>query len=102
MHSDDMRLSIITSKVRMFMSKTIYIANLPVAIGEDQVRELFSVYGTVHSIKLIQDAAAGTRGGYGFVEMDEEPADLAIEHLSGKEFHGQPLQVNQARGRSSR
>ena len=81
----------------MFMSKTIYIANLPVAIGEDQVRELFSVYGTVHSIKLIQDAAAGTRGGYGFVEMDEEPADL-----SGKEFHGQPLQVNQARGRSSR
>jgi RNA recognition motif-containing protein len=31
--------------------------------------------------------------------MDDEPADEAIFALNGKEYEGQSLQVNQARGR---
>lgn len=84
------------------MPKTIYVANLPAGTEDDQVRELFSGYGQVLSVKLIQDAGTGNFSGYGFVEMEDDQADLAIEQLSGKDFLGNPLQVNQARGRSSR
>lgn len=83
------------------MSKIIYIANLPTDTSETQVQSLFKEYGEIHSIKLITDKDTGEMLGYGFVEMDDEPAEEAIFALNGKEYEGQSLQVNQARGRTS-
>ena len=81
------------------MSKIIYVANLPNETTETQIKSLFSGYGDIHSIKLINDKESGKMLGYGFIEMDDEPADEAIYALNGKEYEGQTLQVNQARGR---
>lgn len=83
------------------MSKTIYVANLPIASSEEDVASLFSQYGEILSIKLIADATTGENLGYGFIEMDDPVADQAIRELNGKDFQGQTLQVNQARGRST-
>lgn len=83
------------------MSITIYVANLPKDIKEQHVQALFSPYGDIHSIKLINDIDTGEPLGYGFLEMDDNAGNQAIKALSGKEFEGQSLQVNQARGRST-
>jgi len=82
------------------MSNTIYVANLPDSTTEDDMTTLFSPYGEVYSVKLISAKDSSKPLGYGFVEIEEGSAVKAIHELNGKEFKGQTLQVNQARGRS--
>ncbi len=83
------------------MSKIIYVANLPLSTSEQQVQTLFEQYGEILSVKLISDSETGQMLGYGFVEMPDDAAIEAIKALSGKDYEGQTLQVNQARGRSN-
>ena len=82
--------------------KQIYVGNLPYKSGEDEVRDLFSQYGEVISVKLITDRETGRPRGFGFVEMEDEGAINAIESLDGKEFEGRTLRVNEARPRENR
>ncbi len=81
------------------MVKTIYIGNLSFSATEDEIRELFGQHGTVHSVKLISDRETGRPRGFGFVEMDDEPADAAIDALNETEFGGRTMRVNQAKER---
>ena len=76
------------------MSKKIYVGNLPFTATEDEVRELFSQHGAVHSVALITDRDTGRPRGFGFVEMDD--AEAAISALDGKEMGGRELRVNEA------
>lgn len=85
-----------------FAMKKIYVGNLPYGATEDEVRELFASHGDVHSVKLINDRQTGRPRGFGFVEMDAEPADAAIEALNGQDFGGRSLRVNEARERGDR
>ena len=82
--------------------KQIYVGNLPYRTGEEEVRELFSQYGEVNSVKLISDRETGRPRGFGFVEMEDEGALKAIEALDGREFEGRTLRVNEARPREVR
>lgn len=79
--------------------KTIYVGNLPFSATEDELRDLFSQYGTVHSVKLISDRDTGRPRGFGFVEMSEEDAPAAIEATNGADMGGRSLRVNEARPR---
>lgn len=81
------------------MAKSIYVGNLPFNATEEDVKTLFSQYGTVHSIKLITDRDTGRPRGFGFVEMDAENMATAIEQINGQEFHGRTLRVNEAQER---
>jgi RNA recognition motif-containing protein len=83
------------------MSKKIYVGNLPFSSTEDEIRELFSQYGTVTSVSLITDRDTGSPRGFGFVEM-EEGADEAISSLDNHELGGRNLKVNEARPREDR
>ena len=78
------------------MSKSIYVGNLPWSATEDQLRKLFSEYGTVNSVNLVTDRETGRARGFGFVEMDEADAINAIAALDGKEVDGRNLRVNKA------
>jgi RNA recognition motif-containing protein len=60
------------------MFKSIYVGNLPFSSSEEQVRELFSQYGRSASVKFINDRETGRFRGFGFVEMEDEPAAQAI------------------------
>ena len=83
------------------MVKTIYVGNLPFTASEAEVSELFGQHGTVHSVKLITDRETGRSRGFGFVEMDLESANAAIEALNGTDFAGRSLRVNEARERGA-
>lgn len=81
---------------------SIYIGNLPYDTTEDQVVELFSPFGAVNRATLVKDRETGRPRGFGFVEMpNDDEARKAIEELSGKEYEGRPLTVNEARNRSA-
>lgn len=79
--------------------KTIYVGNVPFTMTETQLRETFEVHGTVHSAKLITDRESGRPRGFGFVEMDDEPAMAAIKALNEADFGGRPLRVNEAQAK---
>lgn len=81
------------------MTKKMYVGNLPFTSSEEDVRELFSQFGEVQSVKLITDRETGRPRGFGFVEMDREDADSAMSALDGNEFSGRNLKVNEARPR---
>lgn len=70
--------------------------------SEQEVRDLFSKYGEVLSVKLINDRETGKAKGFGFVEMEDEGADRAIEALNNSEFLGRNLRVNEAKPREPR
>ena len=81
--------------------KKIYVGNLPFSATEDEIRQLFSQYGTVTSVALITDRDTGSPRGFGFVEM-EEGGDEAISALSNHELGGRNLKVNEAKPREQR
>ena len=84
------------------MSKSIYVGNLPWSATEDDVRNAFENYGPVNSVKLIEDRETGRPRGFGFVEMEDEPALAAIEAMDGTDFGGRTIKVNEARPRNDR
>ena len=80
----------------------IYVGNLPFSATEDEIRELFSQFGSVNSVDLITDRETGRPRGFGFVDMEEDSANQAIEALDHKELGGRELKINLARPRESR
>lgn len=82
--------------------KKLYVGNLPFSATEAEVNELFSQHGTVHSVALINDRETGRPRGFGFVEMDDDAAQAAIQALDGSEMGGRNLRVNEAQERPRR
>lgn len=81
---------------------SVYIGNLPYDATEEQVVELFKPFGDVNRATLVKDRETGRPRGFGFVEMpNDDEARKAIEALSGKDYEGRPLTVNEARNRSA-
>lgn len=76
----------------------IYVGNLPFTAREDELREMFSAYGTPSSVTVVIDRMSGRSRGFGFVEFeDAEQAKAAIAGLNGRELGGRALTVNEAR-----
>lgn len=88
---------------RKFGLKKIYVGNLSYRCSDDELRDLFTQYGTVVSASVVMDRDTGRSRGFGFVEMDNDAnAATAIESLNGKEHSGRTLNVNEARPREPR
>ena len=83
--------------------KKIYVGNIPFNATEQDLRDLFSEYGEIESLKIIQDQFTNRSRGFGFVEMaDDQAAKKAMENLNGKDFLGKNLTVNEARPQQKR
>ena len=81
----------------------IYVGNMAYSMTEDELRDLFSNYGTVSSARLVTDRDTGRAKGFGFVEMaDANEANAAIEAINGTKQGGRELVVNEARPREER
>ena len=75
----------------------IYVGNLNYQITEDELKNVFSAYGDVVSVKLISDRETGRAKGFGFVEMaDDQAGENAIQDLEGKEVKGRTMRVSKA------
>jgi RNA recognition motif-containing protein len=80
----------------------IYIGNLHFKMNEDELNQLFGQYGEISSAKIIMDKITGKSKGFGFVEMpNDDEASQALTNLNGKEVHGRPLKVTEAREREA-
>jgi len=77
------RLGIVSSTVPDGPNK-IYIGSLPVALTDDQVKELLSTYGALKAFHLFKDLGSGLSRGYGFAEYrDHSVTHSAIKGLNG-------------------
>ena len=83
------------------MSKNLYVGNLSYNTKDDDLRNLFSEYGTVTSAQVVMDRETGRSRGFGFVEM-ADGGDKAIAALNGQEVDGRSLTVNEAKPRAER
>ena len=85
------------------MTMKLYVGNLPYNITESELEELFHEFGTVESVKIINDRESGRSRGFGFVEMtSREEGENAIESLNNKDIKNRSLVVNEARPRKER
>ena len=70
----------------------LYVGNLSYSVTKEQLKELFSNYGSVSEIKIIEGK------GFGFVEMSSQSeAEKAKEALDGSILQGRNLKVNEAK-----
>jgi len=75
----------------------IYVGNIAHASTEEGLKQLFEQYGSVVSVRVMQDKFTGKSRGFAFVEMaDPEEGTNAIASLNGTEFDGRTLRVSQA------
>ncbi|MBF0159617.1 MAG: RNA-binding protein [Magnetococcales bacterium] len=81
------------------MVKKLFVGNLSFSITENELRDLFSQHGNVHSVKLINDRETGRPRGFGFVEMDGDAALAAMQALDGRDLNGRNIRVNEAQER---
>ncbi len=73
-------------------SSKLYVGNLSYSITNGQLEELFSKYGEVKQVNIIEGR------GFGFVEMaTPKEAQDAKEALNGSEYQGRTLKVEEAR-----
>ena len=74
----------------------LYVGNLPWSIGNQELEDLFSSFGTVTSANVITDRETKRSRGFGFVELDSGGPE-AIEAMNESEVEGRKVIVNEAR-----
>jgi len=80
----------------------LYVGNINFKTTQESLEALFSNYGEVQEVAVINDRDTGRPRGFAFVTMDDEGGNKAIEALNGNEFEGRSLNVNEARPRENR
>ncbi|ARN55995.1 RNA recognition motif domain-containing protein [Sedimentisphaera salicampi] len=79
---------------------TIHVRNLASDVFETHLREIFSKYGEVNSVRIIADKETGDSKGYGFIEMSKpSEAGKAIEEVNGTDLSGKAINVTVAKSR---
>lgn len=79
-------------------NKKLFVAGLPWAVKDDDLRDLFGQYGRVLSAKVITDRDTGRSKGFGFVEFENaQDAQNAIDGLNNSKLESRTLVVNIAR-----
>ena len=79
------------------MAKKLFVGNLPFAITQDQLKEIFAIYGAIVSVNVVIDKFSGRSKGFGFVEFEnEEDAVKAIAELNNSEQMGRNIVVKEA------
>ena len=78
----------------------IYVGNLPWAIDDPQLEEMFAEYGEVRSANVVMDRETGRSRGFGFVEMGDDGGRAAISALNETEIKSRRLRVSQAKERA--
>jgi cold-inducible RNA-binding protein len=85
------------------MGRKLYIGNLSYNTDKANLEQLLGQHGQVQSAEVIMDRDTGRSKGFGFVEMSsDEEAQAAIAALSGQEYDGRALTVNEAKPRENR
>jgi len=88
---------------QLTMNTKMYVGNLPFSASENDLRDLFSNYGTVTDVFLPMDNMSGRPRGFAFITLDTATGmQEAIKALHEQDFMGRPLVVNEARPKEER
>ena len=80
------------------MGNKLYVGNLPYSFRDEDLQQAFSAHGSVTSAKVMMERDTGRSKGFGFVEMGSDAeAQAAISGMTGQQFGGRGLVVNEAR-----
>lgn len=80
------------------MNKRLFIAGLPFASNDNDIKNHFSAAGTITMVQIITDKMTGRSKGFGFVEFEkEEEAIKAIQMFNETDFGGRKLVVAEAK-----
>lgn len=80
------------------MNSKLYIGNLSPAVGEEELRQLFSQAGAVTAVKLIVDPVTHQSRGFAFVTMaTPELAAAALRDFHSYALGGRNITVTEAR-----
>lgn len=80
------------------MGNRLYVGNLPYAVRDSELAQVFTPFGTVTHARVMLERDTGRSKGFGFVEMlEESQADAAISALHGQPLGGRNLVVSAAR-----
>jgi RNA recognition motif-containing protein len=72
----------------------LYVGNLSYGVTSEELEALFSEYGQVRNVNIIEGK------GFGFIEMsNQSEAEKAKKGLDGSDFKGRTLKVDEARPR---
>jgi RNA recognition motif-containing protein len=81
----------------------IFVAKLNFDTQESDLKDAFSEYGEIDSVKIIMDKFTGRSKGFGFVEMpNDDEAQNAINGLNDTEVDGRTIVVKKAEPRENR
>ena len=75
----------------------LFVSNISPDTTEDDLRQLFSEFGELVSVKIVYDMATGLPRGFGFVEMaDKMEAFDAIDNIDFTYVKGNIINVKKA------
>jgi len=81
--------------------KTLFVARVNYYTSESKLRREFESYGTVKSIRIVQNVKNGKPRGYAFIEYEsEKDMHTAYKHADGKKIDGRRVLVDVERGRT--
>jgi len=81
----------------------LYVTNLEQSVTDEELKSLFSEFGSVASAEVGMDLFTGKSRGFGFVEMkEEEEARKAMTSLQQKEVHNQAIKIEETKPRDER
>jgi RNA recognition motif-containing protein len=85
------------------MTRRLYIGNLHFDTSEDTLRDAFAAFGSIKSVKIINDRDTGKSRGFGFVEFSKaEEGAIAMNTMNGAEIDRRKLVVNEAHEKEKR
>lgn len=90
-------------RISKFQGVNLYIKNLDDTVTDDQLRDEFSVMGTITSARVMKDMKDGRSRGFGFVCFSTpEEATRAVNEMNGKLISNKPIFVALAQRREVR
>ena len=84
------------------MAKTLYVGNLPWSMSEEELADAFAAHAQVVSARIITDRETGRSRGFGFVEVEDQDVEQAVEAMNGTQLGGRDIIVNEARPRQNK
>ncbi|EMY61834.1 MULTISPECIES: RNA recognition motif domain-containing protein [Leptospira] len=76
------------------VSNKIYVGNLKFSLKEENIRQIFSVYGVIQDLKMIHDRETGNFRGFAFITYaNPEEAEEAVTQMNGQPVDGRNLKV---------
>lgn len=79
------------------MAKKLYVGGVSYSTTQQGLEEAFAKFGKVLSASIIMDKMTGRSRGFGFVEIEDDAAEAAINAMNGATLDGRKLIVNEAK-----